>query len=57
MLGRAIASHRGQVGGSDRERIVEAGFDGYLQKPISVRDFPVQVLRHLTAGRQAAVPS
>ena len=27
----------------DRERILRAGFDGYLEKPISVRAFPDQV--------------
>ncbi len=27
----------------DRERILQAGFDGYLEKPISVRAFPDQV--------------
>ena len=27
----------------DRERALEAGFDGYLEKPISVRAFPGQV--------------
>ena len=24
----------------DRERFLAAGFDGYLEKPISVREFP-----------------
>lgn len=32
---------------ADRERALEAGFDGYLEKPISVRDFPDQVRQHL----------
>ena len=27
----------------DRDRFLAAGFDGYLEKPISVRDFPTQV--------------
>ncbi len=27
----------------DRERVLRAGFDGYLEKPISVRDLPDQV--------------
>lgn len=27
----------------DRQRVLDAGFDGYLEKPISVRDFPIQV--------------
>lgn len=34
----------------DRERVIESGFDGYLEKPISVRDFPDQVRRHLPDG-------
>jgi two-component system cell cycle response regulator DivK len=27
----------------DRERFIAAGFDGYLEKPITVREFPDQV--------------
>jgi CheY-like chemotaxis protein len=27
----------------DRQRALDAGFDGYLEKPISVRDFPAQI--------------
>ena len=27
----------------DREQLLAAGFDGYLEKPISVREFPGQV--------------
>jgi two-component system cell cycle response regulator DivK len=27
----------------DRERFLAVGFDGYIEKPISVRDFPGQV--------------
>jgi CheY-like chemotaxis protein len=32
----------------DRDRVLEAGFDGYLGKPISVRALPSQVLQFLT---------
>jgi two-component system cell cycle response regulator DivK len=28
---------------ADRDRALEAGFDGYLEKPISVRELPQQV--------------
>jgi two-component system cell cycle response regulator DivK len=36
----------------DRERFLAAGFDGYLEKPITVREFPDQVRSHLApAGR------
>ena len=31
----------------DRERFLSDGFDGYLEKPIRVREFPEQVRRHL----------
>ena len=32
---------------ADRERALVSGFDGYLEKPISVRDLPEQVRRHV----------
>ena len=32
----------------DRERALEAGFDGYVEKPIRVRAFPDQVRRFLS---------
>ena len=32
---------------ADRERALGSGFDGYLEKPISVRDLPEQVRRHV----------
>jgi two-component system cell cycle response regulator DivK len=35
---------------ADRARAMDAGFDGYLEKPISVRDFPDQVRSHLDGG-------
>ena len=36
----------------DRERFLAAGFDGYLEKPISVKEFPEQV-REFCRGREA----
>jgi CheY-like chemotaxis protein len=35
----------------DREKALEAGFDGYITKPLDIRNFPVQVERAL-AGEQ-----
>lgn len=35
----------------DRERALEAGFDGYITKPIDIRSFPQQVLRALEGER------
>ena len=32
----------------DRERALEAGFDGYITKPVDIRAFPEQVARSLT---------
>jgi DNA-binding response OmpR family regulator len=34
----------------DRERVLRAGFDGYLEKPISVRELPGQVRAFLSAA-------
>lgn len=35
----------------DRERVQRAGFDGYWEKPISVRDLPQQVRGAISRGR------
>ena len=35
----------------DRERALASGFDGYVEKPISVRALPQQVATFLSAGR------
>jgi two-component system cell cycle response regulator DivK len=35
----------------DRERLLAAGFDGYLPKPIDIRDFPAQVRLYCDQGR------
>jgi len=35
----------------DRERFLAAGFDGYLEKPISVKEFPEQVRRFCETDR------
>ena len=36
----------------DRERFLTAGFDGYLVKPINVKEFPEQVRRFCEQGRK-----
>jgi CheY-like chemotaxis protein len=35
----------------DRERALEAGFDGYITKPIEIRQFPGQITRALAGER------
>jgi two-component system cell cycle response regulator DivK len=34
----------------DRERFLAEGFDGYLEKPIAVKEFPEQVRRYCASG-------
>jgi two-component system cell cycle response regulator DivK len=36
---------------SDRDRFFGAGFDGYISKPINIKDFPGQVRAHCERGR------
>ncbi len=36
----------------DRERAMDAGFDGYITKPIDIRNFPDQVQRALRGERE-----
>jgi two-component system cell cycle response regulator DivK len=42
-----------QAMAGDRERLLEAGFAGYLAKPISVREFPDQVREFCERSRPA----
>jgi two-component system cell cycle response regulator DivK len=35
----------------DRDKALSSGFDGFLEKPIKVREFPDQVRQHLRNGR------
>jgi CheY-like chemotaxis protein len=39
----------------DRQRLLQAGFDGYLEKPIDVRAFPGQVLALLQSTRPESI--
>ncbi len=34
----------------DRERALDAGFDGYITKPIDIRSFPLEVERAIGGG-------
>jgi CheY-like chemotaxis protein len=37
---------------SDRARFFGAGFDGYISKPINIKEFPGQVLAHCAPVRR-----
>jgi two-component system cell cycle response regulator DivK len=36
----------------DRDRLLAAGFDGYISKPIDVKAFPEQVRQHCELSRE-----
>jgi two-component system, cell cycle response regulator DivK len=38
----------------DRARFLEAGFDGYLMKPVDIRTLPDEVRRYCAQGRRGA---
>lgn len=38
----------------DRERALDAGFDGYITKPIDIRGFPDQIQRALSGKQERA---
>ena len=40
----------------DRERALDAGFDGYITKPIDIRSFPDQVARALEGEQVTTDP-
>ncbi len=39
----------------DREKVISAGFEGYISKPINVREFPDQVRLYIRGKRESVL--
>ncbi len=52
--GRRVIALTAHAMSGDRERALEAGFDGYITKPIDIRAFPEQVNRALAGEKVTA---
>ncbi len=39
----------------DREKIIVAGFEGYISKPINIREFPEQVKLYIRGKRESVL--
>jgi two-component system cell cycle response regulator DivK len=48
--GLIVVAFTASVTSAERAQVATAGFDGFLAKPISVRDFPEQVRRYCQRG-------
>jgi two-component system cell cycle response regulator DivK len=39
----------------DREKVITAGFEGYISKPINIREFPDQVKLYIRGKRESVL--